>query len=131
MKHDISNRTDIEQLVNTFYDKVQVDEVIGYLFNDVAKVNWEQHLPRMYDFWENIIFQTGSFRGNPMAAHVQLHQKSPLSKEHFARWQQLFLATVDELFEGEKAELTKQRAMSIATMMQIKVFPSNDPKSIF
>lgn len=131
MKRDISNRADIQQLVDTFYNKVRSDEVIGYLFNEVAQVNWAHHLPRMYDFWENIIFQTGSFKGNPMPVHVQLHEKSPLTKEHFARWQQLFLATVDELFVGEKAELAKQRAISIATMMQLKVFPSNDPKSIF
>jgi hemoglobin len=130
MKKDISNRADIQQLVDTFYIKVRADETIGYLFNDVAKVNWEQHLPRMYDFWENILFQTGSFKGNPMAAHVQLHQKSPLSAAHFDRWQQLFLATVDELFEGDMAELIKQRALSIATMMRIKVFPTNDPRSI-
>ena len=130
MKKDISNRADIQQLVDTFYIKVRADETIGYLFNDVAQVNWEQHLPRMYDFWENILFQTGSFKGNPMAAHVQLHQKSPLSAAHFDRWQQLFLATVDELFEGDMAELIKQRALSIATMMRIKVSPSNDPKSI-
>jgi hemoglobin len=130
MKKDISNRADIQQLVDTFYLKVRADETIGYLFNDVAQVNWEQHLPRMYDFWENILFQTGSFKGNPMAAHVQLHQKSPLSAAHFDRWQQLFLATVDELFEGDMAELIKQRALSIATMMRIKVFPTNDPKSI-
>ena len=130
MKKDISNRADIQQLVDTFYLKVRADETIGYLFNEVAQVNWEQHLLRMYDFWENILFQTGSFKGNPMAAHVQLHQKSPLSAAHFDRWQQLFLATVDELFEGDMAELIKQRALSIATMMRIKVFPTNDPKSI-
>jgi hemoglobin len=65
-----------------------------------------------------------------MVAHVQLHQKSPLTSAHFERWQQLFLTTVDELFEGDKAELIKQRARSIATMMLIKVHPSNDPKSI-
>jgi hemoglobin len=130
MKKDISNRADIQQLVDTFYIKVRADETIGYLFNDVAQVNWEQHLPRMYDFWENILFQTGSFKGNPMAAHVQLHQKSPLSAAHFDRWQQLFIATVDELFEGDMAELIKQRALSIATMIRIKVFPTNDPKSI-
>ena len=130
MKKDISNRADIQQLVDIFYIKVRADETIGYLFNEVAQVNWEQHLPRMYDFWENILFQTGSFKGNPMAAHVQLHQKSPLSAAHFDRWQQLFLATVDELFEGDMAELIKQRALSIATMMRIKVFPTNDPKSI-
>lgn len=130
MKKDISNRADIQLLVDTFYNKVKLDETIGYLFNDVAKVNWEQHLPRMYDFWENILFQTGGFKGNPMAAHVQLHQKSPLTAGHFERWQQLFLATVDELFEGEKAGLIKQRARSIATMMLIKVHPTNDSKSI-
>ena len=82
MKKDISNRADIQLLVDSFYNKVRADETIGYLFNDVAKVNWEQHLPRMYDFWENILFQTGSFKGNPMVAHVQLHQKSPLSATH-------------------------------------------------
>jgi len=130
MKHDIKDRADLQLLVDTFYTKVRADETIGYLFNEVAQVNWEQHLPRMYDFWENILFQTGGFKGNPMVAHVQLHQKSPLSAAHFARWQQLFLTTVDELFEGDKAELIKQRARSIATMMQIKVSPSNDPKSI-
>ena len=130
MKNDIKDRAAIQQLVDTFYTKVRADETIGYLFNDVARVNWEQHLPRMYDFWENILFQTGGFKGNPMTAHVQLHQQSPLTAEHFARWQQLFLTTVDELFEGDMAELIKQRARSIATMMQIKVFPSNDPRSI-
>jgi hemoglobin len=121
MKTDITNRADIQLLVDAFYNKVRADEVIGYLFNDVAKVDWEHHLPRMYDFWENIIFQTGNFKGNPMIAHMQLHQKSPLSKEHFGRWQKLFLETVDELFEGDNAEIAKQRAMSIATIMQIKV----------
>jgi hemoglobin len=121
MQNDISNRDDIKTLVDHFYTKVRRDETIGYLFNDVAKVNWEHHLPRMYDFWENIIFQTGTFTGNPMVAHAQLHQKSPLTPAHFERWLQLFLETVNELFEGEKAELAKQRAQSIATMMQIKV----------
>jgi hemoglobin len=121
MKTDIRDRADIQQLIDAFYNKVRADEVIGYLFNDVAKVDWEHHLPRMYDFWENIIFQTGNFKGNPMIAHMQLHQKSPLNKEHFGRWQKLFLETVDELFEGDNAEIAKQRAMSIATIMQIKV----------
>lgn len=130
MKPDIKDRADIQQLVDTFYTKVRADETIGYLFNEVAKVNWEMHLPRMYDFWENILFQTAGFKGNPMAAHLQLHQKSPLTAGHFQQWLSLWLATVDELFEGDKTELIKQRARSIATMMQIKVHPSNDPRSI-
>jgi len=121
MKKDIANRDDIILLINTFYEKVKKDQVIGYIFNDVAKVNWEKHLPVMYDFWENVIFFTGAYTGNPMTAHKQLHQKTPLNPEHFQEWIKLFTQTVDELFEGDKAELTKQRAISIATVMQIKI----------
>ncbi|HRH48406.1 MAG TPA: group III truncated hemoglobin [Panacibacter sp.] len=121
MKKDIANRDDIILLVNSFYEKVKKDQVIGYIFNDVAKVNWEKHLPVMYDFWENVIFFTGAYTGNPMTAHKQLHQKTPLNAEHFQEWIKLFTQTVDELFEGDKAELTKQRAISIATVMQIKI----------
>ncbi len=121
MKNDITNRGDIILLVNTFYEKVKKDQVIGYIFNDVAKINWEKHLPVMYDFWENVIFFTGAYTGNPMAAHKQVHQKSPLNAAHFQEWIKLFTQTVGELFEGPKAELTKQRAISIATVMQIKI----------
>ena len=121
MKKDIANRDDIILLINTFYEKVKKDQVIGYIFNDVAKVNWEKHLPVMYDFWENVIFFTGAYTGNTMTAHKQLHQKTPLNAEHFQEWIKLFTQTVDELFEGDKAELTKQRAISIATVMQIKI----------
>ena len=131
MKKDIKNRDDIKLLVDSFYEKVKKDGVIGYLFTDVANVNWDHHLPRMYDFWENIIFQTGHFTGNPMTAHIQLHQKSPLMPEHFAQWQKLFLATVDELFDGSNAVLTKQRAVSIATVMQMKVIPPGNTLSVY
>ena len=41
MKHDLSDTGDIETLVNRFYQKVRSNPVIGHIFNDVAKVNWE------------------------------------------------------------------------------------------
>lgn len=131
MKTDIQNRSHIQLLVDSFYKKVRSDNEIAYLFNDVARVDWEHHLPRMYDFWENIVFQTGGFTGNPMIAHLQLNQKSPLSAAHFERWLKLFMETVDELFEGDKAELIKQRAHSIATMMQIKIINSGKSGSVY
>ncbi len=121
MKADLQNRSDIEILVNTFYEKVKKDEVINYLFTDVVPVNWEKHLPVMYDFWDNILFSTGNYEGNPMAKHKAIDQKSPLSMRHFQQWISLFTETVNELFEGENAELIKQRAQSIATIMQLKI----------
>ena len=56
-----------------------------------------------------------------MQPHINLHQRSPLQAQHFETWLRYFNETVDELFEGEKAFLAKERALSIATVMKIKL----------
>ena len=121
MKKDIETITDIQLLVDTFYEKVKADAVIGTIFTELVKVNWEKHLPVMYKFWENSLFYTGSYEGNPMELHKHLNRAIPLSAAHFKQWTLLFTTTVDELFEGTTAALAKQRAKSIATVMQIKI----------
>jgi hemoglobin len=121
MKKDITTAEDIQLLVNSFYDKVRMDPAIGFLFDDVAHVDWERHLPVMYAFWENVLFMTGGYSGNPMTAHLKLHGQYPLTKFHFDRWYELFKSTVDEHFEGEVAEKARQRALSISTIMQIRI----------
>ena len=120
MKTDIKNRSDIEKLVTIFYGKVMEDTAISYFFNDVAKVNWENHLPKMCDFFENILFSSGNYNGNPMQVHEELHKKSEVRGEHFQHWNTLFDATVDELFTGTKAEEIKLRASNIAEAMMHK-----------
>lgn len=121
MKKDLENRKDIELLITTFYDKVKADATIGYIFNDIAKVNWEKHLPIMFDFWENVLFFTGGYNGNPMIIHQHLNRVVPLTQQHFKQWEKLFTETVDELFDGINAILAKQRALSISTVMQVKI----------
>lgn len=120
MKTDIKNRADIEILVNAFYEKIKVDAGISYFFTDVAKVKFEDHLPKMYNFFENILFSTGDYEGNPMVAHEELHKKSPVNQGHFKHWNELFIKTVDELFSGEKAEEIKRRAINISAAMMHK-----------
>ena len=121
MKKDIASGKDIELLVKEFYNKVRADETIGFIFTDIAHVNWEKHLPVMYDFFENMLFYTGSYTGNPMEIHKHLNGVFPLTEAHFRQWNYLFCTTVDELFEGATANLAKQRVKSIATVMQIKI----------
>lgn len=120
-KTDIATRADIEQLVNTFYEKVKADADIGYFFTAVMHVDWDVHLPKMYDFWENLLFYTGNYTGNPMLVHRKVNAHAPISAAHFGQWLTLFNATVDELFEGERADLVKARALNIATVMQLKI----------
>jgi hemoglobin len=131
MKKEMENRDDVIRLVNTFYDRVKPDPVIGFFFSKVVDVHWEKHLPVMYNFWENIIFHTGGYTGNPMRIHMNLHRQSSMTKEHFDRWIKLFNETVDELFHGEKAEQAKQRALSIATVMQINIAQQPKQENIY
>ncbi|MFZ1786342.1 MAG: group III truncated hemoglobin, partial [Ferruginibacter sp.] len=125
---DITSRKDIELLVDEFYRKIRTDDMIGFIFVNIAKVNWEKHLPVMYDFFENVLFYTGGYTGNPMLLHKHINQLFPLTDGHFNRWLLLFDTTVDELFGGERAELVKQRARSIATVMQIKILSEKPVK---
>lgn len=121
MKKDIENRDDIELLIRSFYDKVKTDATIGYIFTDIFHVNWEKHFPVMFDFWENVLFFTGGYNGNPLQIHQHINNVVPLTTAHFNQWNKLFAETVDELFEGTKAMLAKQRALSISTVMQVKI----------
>ncbi len=121
MRPDITTRSDVENLVNTFYNKVRDDATIGVIFNEIADVNWGTHLPKMYDFWEGILFGTGNYRGRPMPPHFKLNETYPFQPEYFDAWLALFYETVDELFEGEKATEIKMRAMNIAAVMEHRI----------
>lgn len=117
MKNDIQNRSDIELLVNTFYEKVRENKMLGYIFNDVAKINWESHLPKMYSFWASILLGEHSFSGNPMQKHIALSKITEMTDKEFSEWLYLFIETVDELLVGEKANEAKLRAGNIARLM--------------
>lgn len=119
-KKDIENRDDLLLLMQKFYKKLLSDNLISYLFTDVAKINLAQHLPVLVDFWDSILFQSGTYQKNAMQPHLAIHQKSPLTKYHFEIWLRYFKETVDELFAGDNAFIIKERATSIATVMQIK-----------
>lgn len=121
MKKDISSREDLLKLVSKFYKKLLADDSINYLFTDIAKINLTHHLPLLVDFWDSVLFQSDTYHKNAMQPHINLHQKSPLQPQHFETWLRYFNETVDELFEGEKAFLAKERALSIATVMKIKL----------
>jgi hemoglobin len=114
---DIEERKDIETLVNAFYTKVRENPVIGFIFNDVARVDWNHHLPKMHAFWSSILLGEHSYHGNPMIKHVELSRKTVLGESQFDEWIRLFQLTVDEHFAGEKAEEAKIRAAAIAKLM--------------
>jgi hemoglobin len=124
---DITTRSDIETLVDTFYQRIQQDELLGPVFNDVAHVHWAAHLPKMYDFWQTLLMGEGPYRGNVTTPHVALHARHPLREEHFQRWLGLWKQTVAELFAGPVADLALQRAELIAYTLRSKLHPGQTP----
>ena len=118
---EIQSREEIKQMVDSFYSKVNEDELLSPVFNEFAGVDWESHLPKMYDFWTTILLGEMTYKGNPFLKHIPL----PIDKQHFDRWIKLFLETIDEHFKGEVAAEAKQRAMSIAGIFQYKLASLN------
>jgi hemoglobin len=111
---DITTRDDCERLVRAFYERALNDPIIGFLFTDVAKLDLEAHIPQITSFWETVLLGAQSYRGGAFRPHAELHMKAPLRRAHFDRWLTLWHETVDELFEGETAELAKAHAVRVA-----------------
>lgn len=131
MKKQLETPQDVELMVKSFYAKVLKDEMLSPFFKYTVHHNWQHHLDVLNKFWNNVLFYSGGYIGNPLQTHKQIHEAKPLSQENFDQWLHLFFNTVDELFEGEKAELAKQRAKSIATVMQIKIIQPKDDDLIY
>jgi len=121
---DIDNKADIEALMKAFYAKAIYDGVIGHYFTEVVVLNLEKHLPVICNFWDSVVFNQTGYQGNVMQVHQHLHCLSAFTSEHFKQWVFLFKQTVDEHFEGDNSEKIKQRAESIATVMNIKLVHS-------
>jgi hemoglobin len=107
---DIETADDVKVLVDRFYEKVNRDELLAPIFNEVAQVDWAAHLPQLYRFWETLLLGSGTYEGAPFPMHAVL----PVAQVHFERWLRLFIATTDENFSGPKAEEAKGRALGIA-----------------
>lgn len=127
---DINNRQDVEQLVNTFYDKVKADTTIGHIFQTIIGDDWSHHLPVMYSFWETVLFGKAGYVGNPIKKHIDLDKQIPLEKAHYDRWQALWNETVDTLFTGPIADDAKYKAGNMVNLISMKVVMARDGKSI-
>ena len=114
VRPDISNRIDITRLCSEFYERAFADELLGPVFVDVAKLDLDEHLPTIVDFWETVLLGARSYRGGAFAPHARLHMQVPLTRRHFDRWLAIWFATIDRLFAGEVADDAKFRAQRVA-----------------
>lgn len=119
--HDIQTQDDLYLLVDEFYQKLLADDAISYIFTEVVRIKILEHLPILVTFWSQAILGTGGYTRNLTEIHLDIDRKEHLTPELFNIWLSHFNQTVDENFIGAKAEQIKTQALSIATIMQIKI----------
>jgi hemoglobin len=121
MKRPIKTREDIKFMVDEFYTTAKKNTLIGHFFNEVVVLDWDKHMPTMYDFWSDLLLGTCLYKGNPMIKHFVLNEKSAMRTEHFKEWLTLWKDNINAHFEGVKAEEAISRAENIARLMEHKV----------
>lgn len=126
MKNDIQNLVDIQLLVDTFYNKIREDHLLKDIFNNKIQDRWPEHLTKMYSFWQTVLLEEHTYYGSPFVPHAKL----PIDLEHFDQWLLLFTKTVDDLFEGEKAEKAKWQGNRMAQMFHSKITFYNNNTSV-
>jgi len=101
----------IDHFVETFYGKIQRDDLLGPIFNERIK-DWPAHLARMKAFWRSVLHNSGEFAGNPMLKHLVI---PGIGLEHFSHWLELFYQTLrDAETHSEATALVAGRARMIA-----------------
>lgn len=120
---DLATRADVATVVDNFYKKATTDPHIGFLFEGLDLMN---HLPILHDFWENILWRTGAYKGGMMYKHFMLNSRHPLQDTHFERWLELFVQTIDEHFDGPNALIMKQYAYSVANTIYERIQQQNE-----
>ena len=123
--NDIKTQEDLHLLVADFYKKLLIDNRISYIFTDVVKIKLEEHLPILVTFWSQVILGTGGYSNNLTQIHLDVNLKEHLSPELFTIWLEHFYKAVDENFMGENSEKIKTQALSLATILKIKIAQQN------
>ncbi len=121
-KKNIESREDVSLLVNTFYSKIRKDALLGPIFNGII-TDWETHLELLTDFWETNLFFERKYFGNPLHTHVEVDKKckNTLNALHFGTWINLWMETINELFEGETAQIAINRARNMGTFINLNI----------
>lgn len=114
IRGDLDSSTEITEMVRRFYADVAQDELLGPIFEDVAHVDWSEHLPKLTQFWCRLLLHDGDYDGNPLRAHARIHEQAPFTDALFTRWLSLFHDTIETGWSGPNADQALDFAERVA-----------------
>lgn len=101
-------------MVRRFYADVAMDDLLGPVFEDVAQVDWSEHLPKLTAFWARALLGEPGYSGNPFRSHAEVHAQAPFTPAHFRRWLTLFHETIELGWVGPRADRARELADAVA-----------------
>jgi hemoglobin len=113
---DLDSRDQIAEMVRRFYADVAQDDLLRPMFEDVARVDWAEHLPKLTAFWCRALLDEPGYGGNPFGAHALVHARRSFTVEHFRQWLALFHDTVELGWTGPNAERALALAHNVAAV---------------
>lgn len=113
---DLDSPDEIAEMVRRFYADVAMDDLLGPMFNDVAQVDWGEHLPKLTAFWCRALLGRPGYSGNPFRAHALVHRKRAFTSGHFERWLTLFHETLELGWTGPKTDRAGELADNVAAV---------------
>lgn len=101
-------------MVRRFYADLAMDDLLGPMFDDVARVDWSEHLPKLAAFWCRALLGLPGYSGNPFRAHALVHDQRAFTPAHFERWLSLFHDTLELGWIGPNVDRALQLAENVA-----------------
>ena len=116
----------IKELVTHFYSRVQKDELLSPVFNEIARVDWEHHIPLLCQFWNSIMLKTNEYHGKAYLKHVLLQKQAEIHEAHFDRWLNLFRQEAIRHLPKKAAKEIIAKALLIAKSLSYGMFIIKD-----
>jgi hemoglobin len=114
---DLDDRAQIHDLVIAFYREIVFDDLLGPVFEEVAEVDWTEHIPKLIDFWCRVLLGQPGYDGYILGPHQAVNQLERFRPEHFDRWYGLWVESVDARWAGPIAEVAKSHAAHMAAVL--------------
>ncbi|WP_297336206.1 group III truncated hemoglobin [Algoriphagus sp.] len=71
-KSDLHHLSGIRILVDQSYRKVRQNDLLKNIFETIIQYRWEDHLEKMYQFWQTVLLDEHTFQGSPFVPHPHL-----------------------------------------------------------
>lgn len=122
---DLDTRSKIHDLVVGFYREIVFDELLAPVFVETAEVDWSEHIPRLIDYWCQILLADPAYSGRVLETHRRVNELEPLGVELFDRWYSLWSARIDASWSGPAAERAKAHAGHVAGVLARRLAGTN------